>query len=195
MGVRPDIFHCIGIELPGMEDWYHKFEVEFGAEGFWEFTKDIWQEIEKEQCFLDKLEKQFKNVELVELMGGFFRHDSNLITLKPPFQFRESSLYNHSLIWAMIEGAMIQTDNRAMRIPYDNWEVYRDKDLWESAKSIGLMEARDFKNYMGSWFRKYPHSPLDYFDSDLDFANLFFKKLGIDFDKSKLDRFVIFEWC
>jgi hypothetical protein len=198
VSVRPDFVHVIGFSgntHSNLEDWYHQFSNHRFEESFWEFSKDIFAEIENSDSdYLEELESRFKDVELGTVVQGYFRGDDIVLGILLPYHFEESRLYGHQIGWSLLESGILPDQNVARKIPYTDYSIHLGKSDKKLLAAGGLELVNRLKGYQGQWARKYPNSTLWLYDYDFEFAFRFFAKLGFTIERKELDRYMIFEW-
>jgi len=193
LGVRPSITHIIGISGLAKQSFQQEIDVfmnEKYEEDFLDVSKNVWNSIE----YGDEIVDDYKKSSTFDV---FYHFDSrlDLFGMLPVFHFNESHLYNHSLIWCLLESGMLKSEPKSVALPYDDMSEFKAKELSvlkENIKDRQLL--RELQIYDGNWARKYPGYNLDYFDDDFDFALKMFHELGIMIKHSDLNRYLVFEW-
>jgi hypothetical protein len=194
MGIRPSIKHVIGIEglskeeKANFEELYAKFYEDSIAEKILPFVSD--EDDEKE--FVAEIigEKMVGDV----LVNSRYE-DLNFVGIVPIYHLAEAELYNHQLVWSMIEAGLIEMKPTLTRIPFEDVSGYLEKSYEETKRDLGLSKAVELKRYQGQWGRRYKHNSIEAYDADLTLAQSFFASLGIQVEKDQIQRYIFMEWA
>jgi hypothetical protein len=194
MGIRPSIKHVIGIEglskeeKANFEELYAKFYEDSIAEKILPLVSD--EDDEKE--FVAEIigEKMVGDV----LVNSRYE-DLNFVGIVPIYHLAEAELYNHQLVWSMIEAGLIEMKPTLTRIPFEDVSGYLEKSYEETKRDLGLSKAVELKRYQGQWGRRYKHNSIEAYDADLTLAEAFFASLGIQVEKDRIQRYIFIEWA
>lgn len=194
MGIRPSIKQVIGIEglskdeKANFEELYAKFYEDSIAEKILPLVSD------------EDDEKEFVGEIIGEKMVGDILvnsryEDLNFVGIVPIYHLAEAELYNHQLIWSMIEAGLIEMKPTLTRIPFEDVSGYLEKSYEETKRDLGLSKAVELKRYQGQWGRRYKHNSIEAYDADLTLAQAFFESLGIQVKKDQIQRYIFMEWA
>lgn len=194
MGVRPSIKHIIGIEglskevKVNFDELYEKFYEDSIAERILPLVNDE----DEEEEFVSEIIGQ-KMVGDVLVNSRY--EDLNFVGILPIYHIAEAELYNHQLIWSMIEAGLIEMKPTLTKIPYEDVSGYLEKSYEETKRDLGLSKAVELKRYQGQWGRRYKHNTIEAYDADLTLAQAFFASLGIHVEKDQIQRYIFMEWA
>lgn len=195
LGVRPSISHVIGISglaKAAFQSEIDHFLNEKHEEDFLVVSKNVWNQIE----YGDEIKEDYKNVSTFDVVSSFESSSIDVFGMFPVFHLNESHLYNHSLLWCMLEAGVLKDETKTVKLPYQDVSEFVRKDhsiLRQNFRDRNL--ARELEFYDGKWARKYPNESLSFYDEDLDFALKFFHEIGVMVKPDDLDRYFIFEWA
>lgn len=195
MGVRPSITHIIGTRFEDKDNLQtlRNFYNEYYEENFFDTVKHLFNEIGEEDM-------EFAKSMLGDKMVGdlIYLPNSSLINvfgLIPPYHYHEAKLYNHDLIWSMIQAQMIEDKPKESLIPYNDYSDSIGLEPKEIVARYGLNLSQELIQYKGKWGRKYQHSPIYLYDMDFDFTLAFLKHIGYSVEAKDLQRYTVFEWA
>lgn len=194
MGVRPSIKHIIGIEglskevKVNFDELYEKFYEDSIAERILPLVND---EDEEEEFVAEIIGQKMVGDVLVNSRY----EDLNFVGILPIYHLAEAELYNHQLIWSMIEAGLIEMKPTLTKIPYEDVSGYLEKSYEETKRDLGLSKAVELKRYQGQWGRRYKHNTIEAYDADLTLAQAFFASLGIHVEKDQIQRYIFMEWA
>lgn len=194
MGVRPGIKHLIGVQGLGREtkakmmEWLEEnFDESIGDSLFPLFVDNI-----HEQDFVRKITGDLTVGEVFEVA----RNESiDFIGIKPVYHLQEAQLYDHKVIWTMVETGMLDMTSRLIRVPYEDLSEHLKKSKDEIRAELSFKDAIALQRYEGEWGRKYKHSNMDYYDADLALAQAYLATVtGIEITKEQIQRYLLIEW-
>lgn len=198
MGVRPKVYHMIGINtdlLPNSLEIFKDFYNKHHEDDFVDIARTLLYKIDEKDFIDEYIDKELHKFYTFDILHEFNR-EQRVIGILPVFHLSESSLYAHDLLYSMIEANLIEDKPTAIKIPYRDLSPYIGLNVEELRKSdLEILKRREVLYYNGSWGREYPNHSIDWYDDDLEFAYLYFKNMGIDLEQKDLDRYIVFEWC
>ena len=192
MGVRPNLCHIIGIQQKEAYKKVKEYYNEHWADDLYELTKSLWEVIEEDQDFIREITSGLMLQDILYIPRS---PSLEIIGILPVYHHQEARLYNHDLLWTMVEAKALGEEPKVVRIPYEDLSDCIGMDIKEIRNKHGLFVARDFQYYRGDWGRKYAHQRLETYDEDFGFAQVFLQSIGFTFEKEELNRYLVFEWC
>lgn len=176
MSVRPTLKHIIGTTLNEKEK---KLVRAYSNEHEDDDLKDL-------------LSHEFAEGKVHDLLV-IPERESGIFGVKPCFHADEALLHDHQAIWSLIEVGIFDSTGFEKKIPYDDYSAFIGASI-EVIKTLPLSVRQEIRYYDGNWGRKYKHSPLYYFDEELDIALELFQKMGVKVERKQLDRYIVLEW-
>lgn len=194
LSVRPSISHVIGLSGKARETFaaeIDQFVGHYYEEDFLTIAQSIFEEVD----YADEVIEDFQKAMVLDVLGTYSSSTTELFGMLPLFHFHESHLFNHPLVWGLLEANMLDESKRIVKIPYSDLSDCIGKE-YDTLKTVikNRQLLREVECYQGNWARKYDHYPLTHFDDDFDFAYRLFHAIGIPVQKSDLDRYMVFEW-
>ncbi|WP_442637841.1 hypothetical protein [Rossellomorea marisflavi] len=189
MSVRPTLLNIIGAEVT-KEDM-QRFK-EFGMEQGEELVADLLKDSSLLSPSRDFpvlpscLQMEWEDIAIHQERAG-------IIGFKPAYHLDEASLHDHQLIWSLIEAGILSGEGFHQKIPYEDYSGFIGAPK-EELMNLPLSARMQMRNYEGEWGRRYKHSPINYFDEEMDIALELFKRIGIELNRSHIQRYVVLEW-
>lgn len=194
MGVRPSVKHIVGVKGLSEEE----------KEGFMNMYKEFYEEPIADSLLPvlgdDEYEKEFvATIVADQTVGDILQlseyKSSEFIGLKPIYHLQEAALYDHQVIWSMVEAGILDMSTGLIQVPYEDLSAYLNTSHKENLATLGLQQAIALHRYEGEWGRKYKHSDLNTYDADLALAKAYLESiLGFQLTKDQIQRYVLIEW-
>lgn len=189
MSIRPSLFNIIGAELSKEEaKLFEEFICDYGEMTVAELLKDdpvLSQEIDF-PIPLDSLDVALEDI-------ASYDEGNTVVGFYPVHHEEEARLHDHQLIWSLIESGILSGEAFEQKIPYQDYSASIGAGV-EDLVHLPLSVRMEMRHYSGKWARKYKHSPLYYFDEELDISMALFHRMGIKLKPDLLQRFIVLEW-
>jgi len=191
MGNRPRLFQMIGINRTQQK--------EMDERNYLEATKDLYLQIYGNELLANKVMEPLKNLQLCDVIITLEHDDTSVFGMLPATKIRQSKLYAHELIYTMFEAKMLEQKTQVIKLDYLDISSLVEKDEMEIAEAtdyeiVEKHEAEEIQHYKGNWARKYENHSVHFFDRDLEFAYLLFKKMGIDVERKDINRYLVLDF-
>lgn len=194
MGVRPSIKHIVGVKgLNEQEkEGFMKMYEEFYEEPIADSLLPLLADDEYEREFVERIVGDKMVGDILELSEY---SSLEFIGMKPIYHLQEASLYDHQVIWSMVEAGILDMTPRLVQVPYVDLSAHLNKSHKENRETLGLQQSIALHRYEGEWGRQYKHSDLNVYDADLALTKAYLEKLmGITLEKEQIQRYVLIEW-
>lgn len=193
--MKPTLTHFIGISGETKNKYSKEIE-KFLSNYYEEDLISVSKEAILNSIYSEELKSYFNKKFVYDVISDYNTSSINLFGMRPPFHLNESHLYNHEMIWCLLETEMLSPQIKALKIPYENFNKFIGEKSEVLNKEIEDKNViRQLKCYDGIWARQYANFSLYHFDADFDFILDFFNVNGIPIEKNELDRYIVFEWA
>lgn len=198
MGVRPNLYVLIGVDVNNVqkgEEWVQDFQRKHDEDDFLSIVKPALLSCELDPSIASDVMDTIKDRTFNQMFHVLKREGQCIAGVLPIIQSDESQLYDHDLVYALLEAGILKDEVTTISLPFKDYELYIGKTKEEMKDSkLTLHEKRELLQYSGKWGRKYTYHSLDWLDEELELAYTFFVQSGLTIQRKDIQRYVVFEW-